>query len=424
MRYLRDLFCLLVPTILLACTSDPIRSEHTFEIVDEGGIPIALSRGGPKYGAELFRYEFVTELREDEREESILAGPRTPFIDEEGHIYMPDGVRSAARIAVFDANGRYECTIGHFGEGPGEFRHAEIQSVADGHLDVFDSTQRRLTRFRTDGSCDTVITIPPSMVRMNVRFFQISTDERFVLISDTSNLRSEREILRMTATVYSAEWDPLSVVASEPVVGSRIITSTSGNQHYTGPADAPFLPKPQIVFSDRCEIVVTTGQEPILDIYGLDGRHTRRIRIDLPAEPVTAEIETRYKKEQETWIRSLPRDRQVSARKRLEDTEFPDEKAYWGEVFLGGLQVDEYGFIWIRIPEYRQEAGKDEGVIQYMVIGPTGEYLGITTLPLHNRGGTKFSRGYVITFLFDPDTDERLIRIYRMIPAVKGFSYP
>ncbi len=424
MRYLRDFLCLLVPTILLGCASDQIRSEHTFEIMDEQGIPTALSRGGPKYGAELFRYELAVELKEDEREESILAFPRTPFADESGLIYVSDGLPSSARIAVFDDRGRYLRTIGRAGEGPGEFRDAEIQSVSNGYLDVFDSIQRRLTRFSTDGSCDTVITIPPARIRMNVRSFQISTDERFVLISDTSNWRSEREILQLTATIFSADWDSLCAVASEPVVGSRSITSTSGNRRYTGPADAPFLPKPQIVFCDRCGIVVTTGQEPLLAIYGLDGRHTRRIRIDLPAEPVTAEIETRYKEDRETWIRSLPRDRQASARKRLEDTEFPDEKAYWGEVFLGGLQVDEYGFIWIRVPEYRQKAGENRDAVQYMVIGPSGEYLGITTPPAHSRGGARFGRGQFTAYTISPVTDEKTIRIYRMIPAVKGFSYP
>ena len=76
MRSRRILTCLFsICLISAACSSDETAQTHSFQIIEEDGIPVAITSGGPKYEGELFTYEHVLDLQEDERVESLLYNP-------------------------------------------------------------------------------------------------------------------------------------------------------------------------------------------------------------------------------------------------------------------------------------------------------------------------------------------------------------
>ncbi len=81
-------------------------------------------------------------------------------VDESGRSCVTDSFSGAGAIAVFSAAGRYLYRIGGPGrEGPGEFRSPRIASIGNGVLQVWDSSQNRLTRFETGGTLVDLLTL-------------------------------------------------------------------------------------------------------------------------------------------------------------------------------------------------------------------------------------------------------------------------
>ncbi len=77
---------------LTGCTSSPDDSAigHTFNVSVVDGVTIARSTAIPRYEEELFTYEQITVLQEDDREESLLVRGSPPSVDDRGWYYVPD----------------------------------------------------------------------------------------------------------------------------------------------------------------------------------------------------------------------------------------------------------------------------------------------------------------------------------------------
>jgi len=162
-------------------------------------------------------------------------------------------------------------------------------------------------------------------------------------------------------------------------------------------------------------MLLSTGVEPVLWWYNLDGTLHRKVSLDLPKTSVTEEdkaanIARLDERIEET--EGLRKESLISTRKNLI---FPETKAYWSSV-----SVDDIEYIWLRIPESREEREQAGGGYAYHVLSPEGEYLGVTRSPAAGR----IVRGHLLDIVTDPDTDEEVPTVWQLVPQPEGFKYP
>ena len=195
---------------------------HTIAVSQDGGVTHIQNSAVPLYSVELFTYNLNTELLEDDREESILARPNMPFLDERGFFFVPDVSRSSPRIAVFNPDGRYEFDIGRYGNGPGEFRSPAIMSISDKIIQVFDREHRRLTLFRMDGEVLEIHTLPHEVSSPWWRYWYHQQNGNSLLIEGSSphhDSNTRRELRTISAQIFSASWGFFSISKDNPFPG-------------------------------------------------------------------------------------------------------------------------------------------------------------------------------------------------------------
>ena len=99
------------------------------------------------------------EFKLESEDEGLLGRPNDVNLDETGRIFVAD--QSGPDVRVYDADGRYERTIGGQGEGPGEFQRIGAMEVgAEDRLYVFDSRRWNFEEFTTGGEHVRTISMP------------------------------------------------------------------------------------------------------------------------------------------------------------------------------------------------------------------------------------------------------------------------
>jgi hypothetical protein len=242
-------------------------TRHTFHSYQRDGVTIAENRGGPKYPGDLFRYEPVRTLHEDEsRPESLIGQPYGAFrTGEDGSVYFHD--RIGNRILRFDPSGEYANDIGRSGQGPGEYENPLLLQVRDGIIMVFDPHLARTSLFRPDGSLIRTISAPQVRRRLSFEACHPLPDGGFLLIDGVSlNTWGGYEQNSKVVTVFSSAGDTLSSISTGMVTGSYNIRGDIAWRIFPGGPDAAFS-------SDR-GIYLTTGLESVIDVYDLSGRLT------------------------------------------------------------------------------------------------------------------------------------------------------
>ncbi len=403
-----------------ACTSGSNRAsgEHSFEVTaDEAGVIHAVSRGGPKYTDALFSYEAVATLLEDPgNEESMLFRPSRILTDEDGWYYVEDWGNS--RIAVFDPEGHFNHAFGRKGQGPGEFEYPRIVSIEDGTVTVYDLTQSRTTRFSTGGE---LLSVDSHIfeARSHVSEIYHTPDGKRILLGEPPVMFSSSSLNRaygtsVRATVVSSAGDTIAVLDTpEVILGTQFMLE---EYRLVAMAGVYFTGRPTLVYAPGRGLLVSTGAEPEMRWYDLEGNLTRVITIEREREEVTAEEREAIIQASREQIESAADDaRRAMYRRMHELMEIPDTKDHWT-----GVLVDDSGFIWLRcMTDYTIEA--TERTATHMVLSPEGEYLGSTDWPL--RSGT-LSRGHFLGFITDEETGEQTGTVYRIVPAVAGLEYP
>lgn len=394
----------ILAALLLGACSNAAQPGHTFEIIEQDGIPVATSSAIPRFGGELFTYEKILVIRPDpDDEESILYGPSFFTLGGDGRYYVVD--RRNHRIAVFDAEGNFVLAFGREGQGPGELQSPFLLEVRDDLVFVLDD---RTTIFRTDG---TFVDVLSSALGR----FPRPAGNGLLVIEDTTR-RSEGEQRYVGARVRVVD-DAGDVVAS---IETHQVP-TQAMLAYAGMASAFLTPDE--------EVIATTGLEPVVTWYGLDGRRVRETRIDLQREPVTAADRTAV---EELWDRLIDR---VEGLEGPGSTEFlrelkggliyPETKPFWTRPIIDGS-----GSLWL------PEAVADTNVTvagapietrpRFRVLDARGEFIGTTQWPL---GSFDVVRSAIVgdrllTMVWDEETEEILPTVYRIRPAVEGVAYP
>lgn len=400
--------------------------RHSFKSEEVNGVLTAVNTGGPKYSEELFIYKLVVEIQQDENlPESLLQSSVTFTMGEDRCFYVEDNW--SCRIAVFDPQGLYVRSIGREGNGPGEFSkyYWELRDLREDVLDIFDSAQRRATRYRTDGTLLEVIKFPQDIVEAAALQTleglvwsrqHLTPEGSWVIIGRVFEINEDIRSTGIRFITITADLDSLGAAETYKVPNNyQFMMRARTGQEFPTYGPMPFAPDPEAVYVPDRGILMTTGAEPTLQWYRLDGKSLRTIYLDLPPVPVSSEEKAGYIEFREKQVEEQKsEDMKQFLRSQLKGLKFPEFKAYWSSV-----TVDDAGYIWLGISESIEDR-EQMGGYAYRVLCPEGEYLGITRSS--HRGHVV--RGHFLAVVTDPDTDEEIPTVWRLVPQTAGFRYP
>lgn len=411
--------------LLTACTSCSDMTQHSFQVISEdGGVPVAVTSGGPKYSGELFTYEKVMVLDTEQNEDALLFRPTQFMADDAGNMYINDtGIGS---ILAFDATGSYTHMIGRMGSGPGESTYGQIQLIHDGMIQFYGIKERRTTRFNPDGSIVDITTMPAGIDLFGNTGFIILPDKRQLIltnetqIGDENSLKGAKESInsenqRWGAIVLSKNGNKVSEAFTPWTQVEKMIDVSFQGNIYAYAVPIAFGPQPTAHFHPTHGIVLSLSEQPVLEIYDLTGRKTRSIRLELDTEPVTPAEKSRVRQIYLETSVATSDGKPVDWESIASKYPFADQKAYWGMV-----EIDEDGYFWLDLS--MEPESQESNIHEFMVLSPEGEYLGNTSRPY--KPDTYITRGRMYILEEDPDTGEILPTVYRINPAVSGFKYP
>ncbi len=403
---------LVVLLLLFSCNGPPPEAGHAFSIHEEDGVTVSTSSGSPRFRNPLFRFEKVLELGTDtSEEEAILASPAAFTQDLAGHFYVLDGERNRPRVVVYDSAGRYVRTIGRGGAGPGEFWRPTLQGIQDGLLEVYDQSLTRTTRFTPSGEAFDVITLTEPLPRMEALYR--SRTGATIAVQFLLEVDEPHFLFRRTATVIPPEpADP--VVLQTPWVKSQrsIVTGQAPDGfplHLS--RTIAFCGTPTILYGPGDLILLSTGEEPVLQWYDTRGGLRRSMHLEITPQSVSG-AEKRAVRALMKQISARDRDRGIARYDIDKLIEFRDPKAYWSRV-----DIDDRGWLWL---EYPHSTISGEPDVRRLV-SPEGEYLGDVAFP--ESGGIVRS-GHYLVLVRNEATGEWIPTVFRMSPLAAGFEYP
>ena len=401
---------LIISIIMVACLFTACSSvespEHIFSTIEENGVPVVLSSGGPKYTQSLFTYEELYRLEQDEsREETVLSGASSPCMDSAGNVYVGDAQNY--RIVVFDKTGHFLRSMGREGSGPGEFQMISLLGIFNDHVIACDMRQMRTTIFTTDGEFIRSIRYPRVTMKQPL-FFNTSRaypapGNSLVLIQQAFAPVGDVTGSAFRAGIHTEDGDELAEVLSPPA-----------------PPPDPFIGAPILHYIPGRGILHVKCPEPEMEWYDLDGSLRQVIRLDIQRDPVTAVDRDRITAEIRAEIDNSPEGNQRNrAQRELDSLEFPDDRDPWFQAM-----VDESGFIWAGEP--RGSYLSSNHLRKWRLLSPEGEYLGDTFFP-EVPGSTAAGRpshGHLIMTWNDEETYAPVITVYRVRSSIRGFVYP
>ncbi len=407
---------LLLPLPLLlsiACSGGDITpGAHRFTRSEEEGIPVSLSAGSPKYEGELFAYEEVGRLEQDEsREETLLFRASQYLLGEDGWYYVSD--TGNGRIAVFDEQGHFQRSMGRKGAGPGEFQYPQILDIRDGVIVTYDMQNRRAGRFRTDGTFLEHINPPISIMAARL-IHPLADGRRVLLTSDSEGGPGDVTRMKTTCLVVSAEGDTLASVATPWTEMGRMMVV--GNVGFSN--RKMYSPQSAVDFRPGIGILGWDNSRPELIWYDLDGQVARIHRLDWAPEPIGEAARAGMRRSREYPLENLEREEmRPMYEAQLKHLEIADVYPFWSS-----LMVDDAGYHWLRRAlDYAAWEPDWTYNFSFEVLSPEGEYLGRTTFPIYSGN---LSRGHLLTVQEDEVTGETAYIIYRLRPLPEGLIYP
>jgi hypothetical protein len=273
MRPFLSMVFLLVLSCLLTVCSNSESTDHNFRISEMDGVPVAESSGGPKYTDELFHYEQLYHLEQDEsREETLLSEAQTARMDENGYVYITDGGND--RIAVFNPDGSFSHGIGRDGAGPGEFRDPQLLAILGDSILVTDNTLARTSLFRRDGLFIrsfgyTRINMVDNSPIITMNAWPGPAGES-VLIQQGMGMTESGQSFEFRAVVVSSEREIITDLRAPVTLMPRDYEGFPMMYYFPGLGIGRFL-----------------IDDPTLELFNLDGTLMKVIRVVYEPEPVT-----------------------------------------------------------------------------------------------------------------------------------------
>ena len=292
-------------------------------------------------------------------------------------------------------------------------------NIQNGIISVWDFTQRRTTRFNTDGRLHDVTPLPISVTSQIWGLFHLPDENLLVLTLDVPVEEDRWEYEQSHAISFSSNGDSLWSLDFGWVQSRFLSIENAGGTEYQWPAWYHFGPRPWCTYDFQGQVYYTDGSESVIDVYDSYGIRVQQIRLGLiPETPSSSDEDLvrsflRTKAEQATDDRS--RDQW---RSELNKVRFPAKKALWQTII-----VDDAGYIWLQESEHRF-AVVDNVIptFTYIIVSPEGEFIGRTNR--HKDGRIRISRGHMLEILYDQESGERSLLVYALRPLVVGLNYP
>ncbi|MFC1529351.1 6-bladed beta-propeller [Gemmatimonadota bacterium] len=406
MKPCQSIVCVLIVPCLLAGCSSPESADHAFSISEVDGVTIAATSGGPKYIDELFEYEELFHLEQDEsRDETLLSEAQTARMDEGGYIYVTDSGND--RIAVFNPDGAFSHSMGRDGAGPGEFRDPRLLGILGDTILVTDNTLARTLLFQRDGTFIRSFGYTRINMADNVPIITMHAwpgpDGESVLIQQRMGMTESGQSFEFRASVVSSEREIITHLSAPTTLMPRDYEGFPMMHYFPGLGIGRFL-----------------IEEPALEIFNLDGTLIKEIRIEYEPEPVTEADRDLVRRDlQQQMEEELNDARRRNMRRRLDSLSFPNTKSFWYSITLSSD-----GYLWASVP--RNTWNADVNGARQRVLNPEGEYLGVTTFPdipgFSPRA--QVDHGHLIYMYEDEETGAPVIRVFRIHSAIRGFTYP
>jgi len=388
--------------VIGACSAQG-QPGHAFRIVEEDGVPVALSSAVPRHAGELFRYEKIVVLRPDPADDaSLLYQPYSFTLGDDGHYYVAD--RGNHRVAVFDGESNFVGAFGREGQGPGELRGPRLVEMRDNVVTVVGA---RTSYFRADGSFIDVSSHPGGEVHR-------LGDGKVLVIDSVRTTRDDGAYFGARARVLDA--------------ADELLASVETDQRRMDPF-LKYVGDPVVALTEGGEIFASSGAEPELSWYGHDGRLLRQVRIELPLEPVTDEDRAAMDRLWDLRIEVAQEHESGIPIDGLRDFKgssvYPTHRAYWERPLLDG------GWVWLPavVPDtgLGQLSGPPaESPRWFRIVDPEGRFVGTTAWPEEAVvfNGARIVRGHLLTMVWDEQAGEVLPTVYRILPVVDGLVYP
>lgn len=326
------------------------------------GCTLALSAGAGHFsdlfkGGEVrFEQEFV--LDDDSMPEDIFfESPSTISCDSEGNIYVVDS--GAKNIKKFDKQGKFLKTIGREGQGPGEFDSLYYSTFAKDRLIVWDSGNRRLCSFTSDG--DYVSSVNISYDAGSVRMLRgFPTGE--IAVEMEKNYRNEPDRPQeCRIDLYTSDLKFIRTIYKRDLWRKKYIrTKEFGTSTLYFPYSADVRWE---VFPDG-RLIIGYSEDYELDIFDRSGRKISSISHRDDPVPVS-------EKDKKDYFDSLEFYRAGERLKEVPEyitkyTEFPKHMPVYKNIL-----VDSEGNIWVVLSRGNQE--EDGKVIE--VFSPDGNFM-------------------------------------------------
>ena len=178
-----------------------------------------------------------------------------------------------------------------------------------------------------------------------------------------------------------------------------------------------FTGNPVAQYHPEFGLMLTSGIEPVLEWYNLNGSLIRKTMLDIEPEPVTPEEKaTVIRGADESLRRAYAAGINVEGAQAHRDAlRIPDNKAFWSDCYL-----DDMGYSWCSIPEPYDDVLMYGGE-KHRVFSPLGECLGNTRWPgVYGR----VTSGLLMAFQENKATGEQILTVFRISSAIEGLNYP
>lgn len=394
--------------ILSACSSGtPDTNPHTFRTYEENGIEVAETEGGSRYIGNLFQYELICELYEDEEiPESFIYQSYDFCIDETGNLYVADS--GNCRIAIFGPDGAYQRSFGRRGDGPGEFQAVAIQALEGDTLSLWDYRSRRTTWYQTDG---TLLDVLIPYHRIQARGLRKDADGLLYYSYHFGERQGDLQYGSYGVLITTADGDTISDIRP---LNQLVFFSVQHAQGESG-ANPPFAGSSEVLLQRDGKILASTGLEPILQLFNREGDLVKEIRVGLNPEVIS--VSERHALQDSLRARANRSSSEFSRavlRAFADNLHVPETRAFWSSV-----HQDDYGYYWLRYPN-ASIAYSEGPQVRYRILSPEGEYLGDTTTPTLI---TRVQFGKLLTYRTDTESGLSLPVVYRIQSTIQGFEY-